>query len=186
VTLFFAVAVFLPGLQIPNFAADSNAPGPLDLLSDDDLDVLITEARDQLARQRDDLKSARSTAQWLTTLDLLALPLGLSVIVNSEVALDGIWLAAYLLSILSFVIGLLAAVGVIVGYAPLGIVHAARLTEAALPLSKSLAEGLTNSVAMGENTVATRRTVVRSSALLTLVGAALGLTSAAVAFAAGS
>jgi hypothetical protein len=110
------------------------------------------------------------------------LPLSLSVIVNPVITLGWLALVAYSFSLLFFVLGLLAAVGVIVGYAPLGIIHSARLTEAAPPLKKSLAEGLTRSVAVGENTVATRRTVVRTSALLTLAGAAVALTLVAVTY----
>lgn len=172
VRIFFdhAVVLWLPGLKLTSVAAHPGGGSQPHGWTDDDLRLLIDEGRRQLDRQRADLEHIRSRAQFLftTALALLVVLAAALKIVRAEDSwpLSIAWAAGML-----FVgAGLLAAGGIVTGRADLGIIDAAALSTAATPVDAALASAYANIVSVGEDTVATRLTVLRDAVLAILLG----------------
>jgi hypothetical protein len=164
-------ALIVPGCDVPVFDVHPriglNAPKGW---NDDDFQLLIEGGRRQVDRQRADLTHIRTQAQFLFTTTvavLLVLLAGLHRIARSEsIATMVLWG----LGVAASVAGLLGAGAVMVAKGQFGIINASLVPGLQSPVRRGLALSYSRIVALGENTVATRQTVLRDAAALVTLG----------------
>lgn len=165
-----ALVLWVPGSRLTTVDAHPGGGGAPTGWSAAEIQLLIDEGRRQLDRQRADLDHIRARAQFLFTTAvalLVVLAAGAHTVrADGSGALSVAWAAGML-----FVgAGLLAAAGIISGRADLGIIDAAALSSVSPPVDEALAGAYAEIVAVGENTVAARLTVLRDAVLAVLLG----------------
>lgn len=168
-----ALALWWPGATLMTIDAHPGGSGSRQGWDTEDIDLLIDEGRRQLDRQRADLESIRARAQFLFTA-ALALLVVLAAAISTvreqgSLMISTIWT----LGMLCVALGLLAAGGIISGRAEMGVIDAAFLSRAPAPIAAELAGAYAEIAPTGENTVATRLTVLRDAVLAVLLGGAV-------------
>lgn len=160
-----------PGIEVPSLFAHQVRPGDLDHWHDDDRDLLIEHARQQLDRQRADIELVRQRSQFLFSTCLGAL--GLFGLAAGQVtsSMGAFIVAGLAVALVAF--SLLGAAGIVVARKGLRMVDTVILTTFDPPIRPVLAAGLAASISDGENTVATLITVYRDAVLLLILGVAV-------------
>jgi hypothetical protein len=173
------VSLVAPGQDVPVFLADQMLPQGVDGWDDDDLQLLIEEGRRQVDRQQSDLGQIRARAQWLFTVGVAALVAlgGGFASVHPPLGLALMWLVGMVL----LVYGVGGAAAIVTVKADFSVIHAAVLSAADPPVRRALASAYARMMPTGENTVATRLTVLRQAVVFCLAGGYLGLLAALLA-----
>ncbi|MHA6510848.1 hypothetical protein [Tessaracoccus sp. Y1736] len=159
-----------PGRELPTFAAPRSFDANLTGYTDEDLDLLIEEGRRQLDRQVHDTDSVRDRSGTLLTLSLAEAAL---LATSGHSSWSGPWWLALAWAVAA-VFAFLAAAGaasLLAGRVDLGRTDAALAASQPSPIKRPLAIGYVSAVAIGEETVRTRLTVLRSAALLAVLAA---------------
>lgn len=167
------LGLLAPGLEIPALRAHQVSPQSLDEWSDEDLGHMIEEGRRQLDRQLSDLTQIRSRAQWLFTV-------GAAIIVAVAGALGRVDPTGWLLALWLFALTLLAygvagAAAILTVRADFKTIDTAVLSASDPPVLRALAMSYSRMLGTGENTVATRLTVLWQAVVLIILGGYLGL-----------
>lgn len=160
--------IFLSGEQVQQFESYKIEAGHIDNWPERDLEVVIENGRSQLDRQRSDLEAIRSRAQFLLTLTLTFV--GLSVASTGLVGRSPFAMLLWGLGTLAVMTSALGAGGVIVAKKDLKIVDTRLLSQQRPPIRAVTARALTDSVGVGERTVATEITVFRDAVMIFLIG----------------
>lgn len=161
-----------PGGDPGGFTVHPSGPGDVAGWSEDSLRLLVEEGRRQLDRQRSDFDSTQGRAQFLFTAAVALL-----AVFSSQVGLlrnvSGFLVASWAAGLLAILLGLLGAAALMSTRGMFGMVDACLLSrETDPPVLQAVAQGYANAVPVGENTVATRVTVLRDAVFLTTVGGA--------------
>jgi len=170
VYLWHCLAVLRPGVEVPVFSEPAKFDGDLAGLTDDDLCLVVDEARRQLDRQLGDLERMRSRASALVTVGLAEIAL-LSGGARDMFHHGCGSAAAWALSTLLVVLGLAGAAAVLTVQAVFGRTDTALIADQSPPLLKPTAVAYAGLTGVGEETVRTRLTVLRDSVLLLVLGA---------------
>ncbi|MFL0358867.1 hypothetical protein [Curtobacterium flaccumfaciens] len=164
-----------PGRTTITLDIDRTQPGDLFGWTREELELLISQGAQQLARQREDLERVRQRAQFTFTTALGAIVLiflPVSVLFATPVGAL-LWFA----SAACLATGLLGSASVVVARKELPLMHAGLLSRSGPhEVRLRLAQAYASDLPRGENTVATEITVFRSSVfamLLALSGLAL-------------
>ncbi|MFT3832422.1 MAG: hypothetical protein QM711_03755 [Micropruina sp.] len=168
--LAYAFGLLRPGTELPTFGEPTPFDRDLSEHTDDDLDLLIDEGRRQLDRQLHDLDSVRDRAGTLLTLGLAEVAL---LAASGQPAWSGPWWLASIWAVAA-ACAFLAAAGaasLLAGRADLGRTDARLAANQDPPIKGPLALGYLSVVAIGEETVRTRLTVLRSAATLAVLAA---------------
>lgn len=159
--------ILLPGEEVTGFNAYQIDAAEILEWKDQDLTLVLESGRTQLERQNSNLEAIRSRAQFVLTLALAFV--GLAVASAEFVGRTTIAQVPWALGIGVAFLSALGAGGVIVARKDLGMVDTRLLTHQKPPLLPVAARASADSVAAGENTVATEITVLRDSVALFLV-----------------
>lgn len=160
-------ALFWPGMHPGAFEIH---PGRVDEISDwdpTDLRLLIDEGRTQLARQREDFRQIQVRAQWLFTVAVGLLGL---LITTMPTLPDDVSLAVWLGGVLAVALSVLGAGAAMTVRGEFAMVDASLLSHVRDAKLVHVARAYASGVAVGENTVATRLTVLRDAVFLVLLG----------------
>ncbi len=162
------LGLLAPGLEIPVVRAHQVSPQSLDEWSDEDLGHMIEEGRRQLDRQLSDLTQIRSRAQWLFTV-------GAAIIVAVAGALGRVDPTGWLLALWLFALTLLAygvagAAAILTVRADFKTIDTAVLSASDPPVLSALAMSYSRMLGTGENTVATRLTVLWQAVVFIILG----------------
>ncbi|WDG18265.1 hypothetical protein [Microbacterium sp. Clip185] len=138
---------------------------------DADYELLITQGRAQIARQRSDLEQIRSRAQFLFTTTLAAIALAMAALPHVAGSLSAflVWTVA----VLAIGISALGAAAVVVVRKDFMDIDTARVALQYSPVNVAVAKAYAQSVSTGENTVATQITNLRNAVLALLLGVIL-------------
>lgn len=165
------LVLFWPGGNPGQFAVHPGVPGHLGEWSDDDLRLLVEEGRRQLDRQHSDLERIQNRAQFLFTITA-----GLLALFGSQASrlqeAHGVLLGLWVVGLLVILLALLGGAALMSAKGEFGGVDACLLSSQASGVLKSVGRGYANSVGAGENTIATRITVLRDAVFLTTLGGA--------------
>lgn len=159
--------IVLPGEEVAGFKAYQIDAAEIVDWKDQDLTIVLESGRAQLERQNSNLEAIRSRAQFVLTLALAFV--GIAVASAEFVGRTAIAQVPWALGIGIAFVSALGAGGVIVARKELGMVDTRLLTNQDPPLLPVAARAFADSVAAGENTVATEITVLRDSVALFLV-----------------
>jgi hypothetical protein len=177
--LLHALGLLAPGRELPLVAADRLASADVSGWSAPELALLIEEGRRQSDRQQADLRDVRARAQWLFTVAVAALAaLGAGL---ASARPGGALAALWIIGLAALVYGVGGAAAIMVARADFNAIHTAVLSAADQPVDRSLAKAYARMMALGENTVATRLTVLRQAVVWCLCGGYLGLVAALLA-----
>lgn len=167
------VALLAPGRELPVHQADQTVPGEITAWSPGELALMIEEGRRQSDRQLSDLKDVRSRAQWVFTVAVAALAALSAGVVSTHpgTRLAVLWVAG----LLALVWGVGGTAAILVARADFNTIHTAVLSRSERPVQLKLAEAYARMMAVGENVLATRLTVLRQAVVWCLCGGYLGL-----------
>jgi hypothetical protein len=176
---FIASLIFSGPVKVP--PVNPNTPGDLDgwdeTTHEESLKLIVQEGRAQLDRQTERLTNVGGRAQVLLGIGLAVLAYGAAVlgdIAGKTAGLGGaaitiIWIGGFLTT-LSAVLG---AGAIMVVRAEFNDVDTTQISSRQPPLLKSLAIDYAEAVIEGENTVAARVRLLRTTTRVLLVGAGL-------------
>lgn len=167
------LGLLAPGLEIPALRAHQVSPQPLDAWSDEDLGQMVEEGRRQLDRQLSDLTQIRTRSQWLFTV-------GAAIIVTAAGAFARIDPTGWLLALWLFALALLAygvagAAAILTVRADFKTIDTAVLSTSDPPILRALATSYSRMLGTGENTIATRLTVLWQAVVFIILGGYLDL-----------
>lgn len=176
------LALFVPGrsVAVHAIATDEVAKvGDLEGWTDAELDVLIEEGRRTFAGQASRFDRIRSTAQiLLPTATALLVVLGSELRTVRKVSTEwlrfteyGVWALGTVLVLL----GLLGAASVLTARATFGAMLPTLLSQKSPPIKRVTAREYAGLVVVGEETVATRLTVIRDAVSLVIIGGLMHL-----------
>jgi len=167
------LGLIAPGLTIPVLSAHQISPQPLDDWSEEDLKHMVDEGRRQVDRQLSDLVHIRSRAQWLFTVGAAVTVALAGAFTRAEPI--GVILAFWLLALALLVYGVAGAGAILTVRADFGTIDTAVLSASEPPILRALAVSYSRMLGTGENTVATRLTVLWQAVLFVIAGGYLGL-----------
>ena len=168
----YAVAPFRPGRRLPTFEKPAELKWPIKSnLDTPQLDLIISEARRQVDRQRADLESLRSRSNAVLTICLAEIAL-LSA-GASKVFKHGWLIFPWTMSTLAVLLALGGAISLLSARADFGGVNLMGLAASDPPLHRVAAKSYAETVGTGDVTIAARITVFRDAVLLAIVGAIL-------------
>lgn len=167
------LGLIAPGLEIPVLKAHQVSSQAIDDWSDDDLRLIVEEGRRQLDRQLSDLTQIRSRAQWLFTVGA-AITVAVAGAFTRTDPVGGI-LVLWFLALASLVYGVAGAAAILTVRADFKTIDTAVLSASDLPILRTLAISYSRMLGTGENTVATRLTVLWQAVLFVITGGYLGL-----------
>lgn len=167
------LGLIAPGLEIPVLKAHQVSSQPIDAWSDDDLQHMVEEGRRQLDRQLSDLTQIRTRAQWLFTVGA-AITVAVAGAFTRTNPAGGI-LALWLLALALLVYGVAGAAAILTVRADFKTIDTAVLSASDSPILRALAVSYSRMLGTGENTVATRLTVLWQAVLFVIGGGYLGL-----------
>ena len=167
------LGLIAPGLEIPILRAHQVSPQPIDAWSDDDLQHMVEEGRRQLDRQLSDLTQIRNRAQWLFTVGA-AITVAVAGACTRTNPAGGI-LALWLLALALLVYGVAGSAAILTVRADFKTIDTAVLSASDSPILRALAVSYSRMLGTGENTVATRLTVLWQAVLFVIGGGYLGL-----------
>jgi hypothetical protein len=167
------LGLIAPGLEIPVLKAHQVPSQPIDDWSDEDLQHMVEEGRRQLDRQLSDLTLIRSRAQWLFTV-------GAAIIAAVAGAFGRVEPTGWLLALWLFALALLAygvagAAAILTVRADFKTIDTAVLSASDPPVLRALALSYSRMLGTGENTVATRLTVLWQAVVFIILGGYLDL-----------
>lgn len=167
------LGLLAPGLEIPVLRAHQVSPQSLDEWSEEDLGHMVEEGRRQLDRQLSDLTQIRTRAQWLFTVGaaIIAVAAGAFARVDSTGWVLALWLFA--LALLAY--GVAGAAAILTVRADFKTIDTAVLSASDPPILRALATSYSRMLGTGENTVATRLTVLWQAVVFTILGGYLDL-----------
>lgn len=159
------------GRKVPISDINRKPPADISECSDDELELLVAVAQRQLDAFSAQLEQIRQRAQFLfSTLIIL---IGLAAAALPKI-IDEISIGAFIawaLSLLVLIVALFGTAGIVVNSKVMGTVDSAWITRQDRPWLLASAQDHLESVEPSWRTVATHVTLLRDSALLTIVGA---------------
>lgn len=167
------LGLIAPGVEVPVLQAHQVSSQPLDAWSEDDLQHMVEEGRRQLDRQLSDLTQIRTRAQWLFTVGA-AITVAVAGAFTRANPSGGI-LALWLLALALLVYGVAGAAAILTVRADFKTIDTAVLSASELPILRALAVSYSRILGTGENTIATRLTVLWQAVLFVIAGGYLGL-----------
>lgn len=160
--------IFLPGEKVAGFTSYRIDAGDISKWPDADLSIVLATGRSQLERQNQNLEAIRGRAQFTLTLALAFV--GVAVASHDLVSRSVFALVLYGFGITVTFVSAFGAGGIIVARKDLGMVDTRLLSQQEPPILPVTARAFADSVAAGENTVATEITVLRDAVALFLLG----------------
>lgn len=168
----YATAPLRPGARLPVFEEPTKPEWPLrSELDVPQLDLIMSEARRQLDRQRADLESLRTRSNALVALCLVEL--GLLSAGASKVFKHGLLIVPWALSVVAVLLALGGAIALVSARADFSGVNIFGLAAAKPPLHRVATKAYVGATSTGDVTIAARVTVFRDAVLLAIVGALL-------------
>ncbi|MER7270985.1 hypothetical protein ACVMYR_28360 [Micromonospora sp. PTRAS2] len=168
----YAIAPFRPGARLPTFEKPAELKWPIKSdLDTPQLELIISEARRQVDRQRASLESLRSRSNALLALCLAEI--GLLSAGANKVFKHGWLIAPWAVSALAVLLALGGAISLLSARADFGGVNLIGLAAADPPLHRVAAKSYATSTGIGDATIAARITVFRDAVLLAIIGAIL-------------
>jgi hypothetical protein len=170
----YVFALLWPGVEVPVFGEPSDFTGDIDRFRSnvDDWTVIVDEGRRQLDRQLTDLERNRTRAATLLTISLAEIGV---LSASAHRAFDaGIWVT--LVWAASAAMAVLAAGGgasLLTSQAQFSRPDAQQIAAGPRPVIRNVALDYVRSVAVGEETIRARITVLRDGVLLAVVAALL-------------
>lgn len=166
------LALLASGRRPPTFVAHPRHQPLFTEWSVEDYGLLIEEGRRQIDRQEHYLDRLQSRGQFLFTATLGVLAVAASALPRIEAG-GGWQLITWWSGMVIAACGLLGTAAVMLTRADLGGIDTTKLSRMESPVGERLAKGYVRVVGIGEDTVATRLTVLRDSLLLLVLGALL-------------
>lgn len=167
--------LFRPGATAPVFSSAQIEPGEMTGWSDDELQIMVDEGRRELDALETQLTEIRGRAQAVLTI-AIALVGVLAGIAGTAHHHCG-WFALWIVGVVGIVLSALGSAAIITVKADMSIVHTAVLSTYDTPVLKRLAGDYAGMTRQGQNTVATRLTLLWLAVLTLLIGGALGFCS---------
>lgn len=167
------LGLIAPGLEIPIHLAHQISAQPIDVWAEDDFRHMVDEGRRQLDRQLSDLAEIRSRAQWLFTVGAAVIVAVAGAFARSDST--GGMLTLWLLALALLVYGVAGAAAILTVRADFRTIDTATLSASDPPILRALAVSYSRMLGTGENTVATRLTVLWHAVLFVIAGGYLGL-----------
>lgn len=168
--LHYAVAVLRPGVRMPTFAAPVDVSVRLGSLKDDDLRLLVEEARRSIDRQQMSLEQIRARSGTLLTIGLAEIAL-LSALAAGAFKRGALVYSPWLLAAVAVVLAIGGAASVLTSQARMGWVDVGDVVSWHSPLINAIALDYLHSMAEGAETVRTRLTVLRDVVMLETLAA---------------
>ncbi len=168
----YVAALLRPGREVPVFDEPRDPSEKLSSFSNDDRRIVIDEARQQLARQREDVQRNHTRAATLLTVALAELAYAAAsgpAIVQAHWSVIVLWA----LSGIAALLALAGAIAVLTVRADYGIIDTAAMTGWSPPLLPRLAREYATAVGPGEATNNARLTVLRDAVFLAVISALL-------------
>jgi hypothetical protein len=169
---YHVLAVFRPGVRVPVHEAHPTPPADTSGWSETGQRLLLEEGRRQLDRQQSDLKDIRGRAQALLT-TTLAFGAVVTATLDPIAAAGLLAFVIWVLAATATLLCLLGTAAIVTARAEFAGVDTALLTHSEGDVLAALAAGHADAVRVGENTIATRLTVLRDAVLMLLLAAAL-------------
>lgn len=163
----------IPGLwagrKVP--VADIKRPKPADisLASEDELTLLIDLAKHQLISLTTQLEQIRQRAQFLFSTQLLIMSANFALLPTIATEGNSWSIVSWLIFFAVIILSVLGAAGIILNRKVMGVVDSGWVTHQSRPWLLAIAQDYVDSVQPSWATVATQVTLLRDSALLTLI-----------------
>lgn len=170
-------ALLWPGVGAPDFAVNKPQAAATGLdWSTEDLQLLVDEGRRQLDRQLSELEHVRGRAQFLFTTTLAAFAVAVGLYDDAAKTRGTVIVLGWCLSVLFLSLAVLGAGAIGTVRADFGRVDKSLISQQQAPVLRTVADAYARAVVTGENTVATRLTMLRDAVLLLLAGFAIQCT----------
>jgi hypothetical protein len=168
----YAASPLRPGIEVPTFREPREFKWKIDSeLLPEDLSVIVDEGRRQIDRQLSDLEKVRSRAGALLTLclaEVAALSAGASRVFTHSYLIP-IWV----LSVGSALLSTGGAIALLTAQAQFGRIDTMGIALVPTQVRRVAALSYAKAVGIGEETIATRITVLRDGVLLAILAALL-------------
>lgn len=171
----YVVLLFRPGTEAQIVESARMQPGDMAAWSDDELQIMVDEGRrevDALDRQLTEIR-ARAQAVLTVAIALVAVLAGIAGTAHERCGSFALWG----MGVAGVVLSALGSASIITVQAKMETVHTAVLSTYPPPILNALAKDYAAMTRQGQNTVATRLTLLWLAVLTLLVGGALGFAS---------
>lgn len=167
--------LFRPGETAPVFSSAQIEPGDMAGWSDAELQIMIDEGRRELDALETQLTEIRGRAQAALTIAiaLVGVLAGIAGTAHHRCGSFALWL----LGVAGVVLSALGSAAIITVKAETSIIHTAVLSKYDRPVLERLAKDYAAMTRPGQNTVATRLTLLWFAVLTLLLGGGLGFLS---------
>jgi hypothetical protein len=164
-----------PGSTAPVFNSAQADPGEMTGWSDDELQLMVVEGRRELDALDTQLTEIRGRAQAVltTAIALAGVLAGIAGTAHHRCGSFAVWI----LGVAGIVLSALGSAAIITVKAYMSTIHTAVLSRYEPPVLERIARDYAGMTRQGQNTVATRLTLLWLAVLLLLVGGALGFAS---------